>query len=140
MKSIFSDPFLTDSDRASVEELPTATLDTPTTPLVAVESLLPRALLPKVVESPPSAPFSPSPASGALRSEDDPMALMRKIMMGGQIDELQEKLQSMERQMKQIQDQWKSKCETLSPRRNVKSGRDRQRSASGTKRVPDQAI
>lgn len=113
MKSIFSDPFLTDSDRSSVEGLPSASIDTPTSPFVSVESPLPESVLPKIVEAPPSEALAPSPASGVLRSDEDPMALLRKIMVGGQIDELQEKLLILEKQMKQLQETWRAKCEAL---------------------------
>ena len=109
MKSIFSDPFLSESDRASLDRISEAPQTGPSfvavPPPVRTESLKMDTSLPSVF----MAPTATSPLSSVISrpeapksADEDPITLMRKIVMGGQVDDLKDRLQTMENQLHQM--------------------------------------
>ena len=120
MKSIFSDPFLSESDRASLDRMseapPTgpgfvAVPPPPRTEAPRMESALPSVFMPPSATSPLSSVISRPEAPKS--TEEDPITLMRKIVMGGQVDDLKDRLQAMENQLHQMRTEMDQKVKTM---------------------------
>lgn len=82
MKSIFSDLSLVESDRA------------PSPSVLLNDDFTDTGLLDPVSPSPATAPLS-KPA----KTEEDPIAVMRKIFMGNQVDEANQRIAKLEQQL-----------------------------------------
>lgn len=82
MKSIFSDLSLVESDRA------------PAPSVLLNDDFTDTGLLDPVSPAP-----APAPLSRAAKPEEDPIAVMRKIFMGNQVDEAHQRIAKLEQQL-----------------------------------------
>lgn len=57
--------------------------------------------------------LDPVPATKPQKSEEDPIAVMRKIFMGGQVDEIKSQLSSYEKQFSQLRDSMNEKMQEM---------------------------
>lgn len=57
--------------------------------------------------------LDPVPASKPQKTDEDPIAVMRKIFMGGQVDEIKTQLSSFEKQLAQLRDSMNEKMQEM---------------------------
>lgn len=78
MKSIFRDLSITDSDRSSN--------------VLLADDFTDQGIL------------DPVPSARPSKSDEDPIAVMRKIFMGGQVDEMKERMSKVEQQLTELRE------------------------------------
>ena len=57
--------------------------------------------------------LDPVPPSKPQKSEEDPIAVMRKIFMGGQVDEMKDRMNSVEKQLTELRETMNKKVQEM---------------------------
>ncbi len=77
--------------------------------------------------------LDPLPPSRPLKSEEDPIAVMRKIFIGGQVDEMKERMEMVERQLSALRDTMTQKIQELERTHRAELALAAEKAADGLK-------